>query len=70
MVETYLVGEASGKIANTSLAITSDIRNLSNVVEHVSTSEKKYSNQADGRPNVSVLKNRKEIRPRHTQDSY
>jgi hypothetical protein len=40
------------------------------MVEHVSTGEKQYGNQADCRPNVPILDDRHEIWPRNTQERY
>ena len=64
--EAILVREPASKIAHTASSITSNIRNLSDVVEHVSTCEEKDGNQADSCPEVSILDNGQEIRASNT----
>lgn len=56
--ESILIGEPASKVANTALAITCNIRHLSNMVEHMTAGEKKNGNQTDCRPDVSVLDDR------------
>lgn len=53
--QAVLVGESSSKIADSTSTIASDVRYLSDMVKHMSTGEKKNSNQADSGPNVTVL---------------
>lgn len=55
--------EAGREITNASTAIASHIRDLADLVEHVSTSEHEDTDQADGSPGISVLDDRKDVRP-------
>ena len=57
-----MVAEATSKVAKASLSIASYIRNLSNVVEHVSAREEENSNQAESSPEIAVLKDGNDIR--------
>jgi hypothetical protein len=60
-LETELVLETTGEVADTALAISSDVGNLADVVEHVSAGEEQNSDQADGSPEVAVLDDREEV---------
>jgi hypothetical protein len=60
-LETELVLEAASEVANTALAISSNVGNLANVVEHVSAGKEQDSDQADGSPEVAVLDDREEV---------
>ena len=40
------------------------------MVEHVSACEQEDSDQTDGRPEISVLNNRQDIRPGHAHEGY
>jgi hypothetical protein len=59
--ETELILEAASEVADTALAISSDVGNLADVVEHVSAGEEQNSDQADGSPEVAVLDDREEV---------
>lgn len=56
-----LVLESTSKVADTALTIACNIRNLPDVIEHLSTGEQEDGNQTDGSPEVSVLDNRQDI---------
>ena len=60
-LETELVLEATSKVGDTSLAVTSHVWHLADVVVHVTTGEEEYGNQTDGGPEVTVLDDRKDI---------
>lgn len=53
--KTELVLESSSEVRNSTVAISSDVRDLANVIEHVAACEKQNGHQADGRPYVAVL---------------
>lgn len=59
--QTELVLETASKVGETTLAVTRDIRNLPDVVEHVARSEEQNGNEGDGGPEVTVLEDGKEI---------
>lgn len=61
-LETELVLEATGKVANATLAVGLNVGDLADVVEHVSAREEQNGDQTDGSPEVAVLNDRKEIR--------
>lgn len=60
-LQTKLVLEASGKVADATLAISGHVWDLSDMVEHVSTGKEKNSNQANGSPQISVLEKRRKV---------
>ena len=62
-LKSVLVLEAVGEIAHTSFAITGNVWDLSDVVEHMSASKKQDGDQADGRPKIAVLQDWEKIRP-------
>lgn len=61
-LQAKLVLEATGKVADTAAAISGNIGNLANVVEHVSAGEEKDGNEADGGPEIAVLDDGQNIR--------
>ena len=67
--QTKLGLETVGKVGNSTMAITGNIGNVANMVEHVSTCEEQDGDQADGSPNVSVLNDWQHIRRSSHQDS-
>lgn len=54
-LHTILVLETIGKVADASLSITSHIRNLADVVEHVSAGEEQDGDEGNGGPDVAAL---------------
>lgn len=50
-----LVLETASKVADATLAITSNVGDLSDVVEHVAAGEEKHHDQAEGSPQIAVL---------------
>jgi len=54
-LKTILVAEATSEIAHTTLAITNNIRRLTNVVEHVARREEQDGDEGDGSPEIAVL---------------
>jgi hypothetical protein len=60
-LETELILETSGKVADTTLSIARHIWHLSDVVEHVSACEEQNRDQADCSPQVSVLDEREDV---------
>lgn len=56
--QSKLVLEASCDIADAAMAISNNVWNLPNMVEHMTTNEEENGNQADGSPNVAVLNDR------------
>lgn len=62
-LETILVAEATSKIAHTTLAITNNIRRLTNVVEHVARREEQDGNKGDSSPEITVLQQGNKVRP-------
>jgi hypothetical protein len=68
-LQAILIGETASKVADAPTSITSNVRHLSNVIEHVAASEQKNSDQADGSPDVAILNNWKNIRPGNAQKS-
>jgi hypothetical protein len=53
--QTVLIGKSPSKIADTTSSITSNIRNFSDMVEHMAACEEKDSNQANSCPKVAIL---------------
>jgi hypothetical protein len=66
-LKTKLVAETSSKVADSTLAIALYIWRLPDVVEHMTTSKEQYSNQAKRRPQVTVLQDRGDVRPRNSK---
>lgn len=60
-LKTKLALEATGKVSNASLAISRNIRDFSNMIEHVAANEEKNGNHAASSPEVSVLDNWKNV---------
>lgn len=67
-LETELVLEATGEVADTTLAVGSNIRDLANVVEHVTAGEEQDHDQADSSPEVAVLDNGKDVGRGNSQE--
>jgi hypothetical protein len=67
-LETELVLETAGEVADTALAISSNVGNLADVVEHVSAGEEQNSDQADGSPEVAVLDDREQVGCSNSQE--
>ena len=67
-LETELVLEATGEVADTTLAISSNVRNLANVIEHVTAGEEQDHDQADGSPEVAVLDNGENVGRGNSQE--
>jgi len=60
-LETELVLKTTGKIGKATLAITGDIWNLADVIEHMARGEEQDGNKGEGGPEVSVLEDREDI---------
>lgn len=54
-LKTELVAEATGKVAESALAVALNVWCLPDVVEHVAAGEEKHSDQAECSPEVAVL---------------
>lgn len=67
--QSKLVLEASCDIADAAMAISNNVWNFPNVVEHMTTNKEENGNQADGSPNVAVLNDRQHISRRTGQRS-
>lgn len=57
-LQSKLLGELITKVADTTITISSNIRHLSDVVEHMSTSEKEDGDQANSGPDIPILEDR------------
>lgn len=55
-LQAKLLLETGRNVANSTSSIASDIRNLADVVEHVSAGKEQDGDEADGGPEVSALK--------------
>lgn len=64
-----MVLEATCKVADTALAVASDVGNLADVVEHVAAREEEDGDQADGGPDIAVLDDGKNVGPGDKGDS-
>jgi len=51
---SVLVGEASCKVREAASAVSGNVGHLSNVIEHVPTSEEQYQDQANAGPEIAV----------------
>jgi hypothetical protein len=72
-LETELVAEAAGEVADTALAIACHIGRLADVVEHVAAREEQHGDQTEGGPQVAVLQHGDNVGPgngekRHTAE--
>lgn len=67
--QSKLVLEASCNIADAAMAISNNIWNFPNMVEHMATNEEENGDQADGSPNIAVLDDRQHISRRTCQRS-
>ena len=66
-LQPKLVLEASSEVRDPALAITRYVWYLTNVIEHVPTGEKQNRDQTDRCPEVAVLNNRQDVRPRNAE---
>ena len=64
-----MVLEATGEVADTTLAIGLNVGDLADVVEHVSAREEQNSDQADGGPEVAVLDDGQKVRRGDCEES-
>ena len=60
-LHTELVGKSSSKIRNATFSISRHVRHLSDMIEHVSASKQKDSDQADSRPQIAILNDRHNV---------
>lgn len=60
-LHSKLIGKTTSKVADTALAIAHDVRDFTNMVEHVATGKQKNSNQAEASPEISVPYNRQNV---------
>lgn len=60
-LKTELVAKSTGKVADTTLAITLYVGRLANVVEHVAGGEKEDGDQRESSPEVAVLQERDDV---------
>lgn len=67
-LQPELIGEAPSKVADTALAISGNVGDLADVIEHVPAGEEQDRNQAHGRPHVSVLYNGPNEGPGHCEE--
>jgi hypothetical protein len=65
-----LVLKATGKVADTTLTIASNVGNLADVVEHVAASEEQDGDKADGSPEVPVPDHGEDVGPGHVGQAY
>lgn len=61
-LKAKLALETTGKVSNASLAISGNIRDFADMVEHVAANEEEDGNHAASSPEVSVLNNWKNVR--------
>jgi hypothetical protein len=62
-LQAKLLLEARRNIADASLSITSDVRNFSNVIEHMATDEQKDGHERHSSPQVAALHDGNDISP-------
>lgn len=60
-LETKLVLEAPGKVSDAALAVTGNVGDFSDVVEHVAGCEEENHDDADGGPEVAVLEEGEDV---------
>jgi hypothetical protein len=60
-LQSKLVLETTSKITYSTLAVTRNIRDLADMIEHVPAREEKNRNQADCGPKVAILYHRNDI---------
>lgn len=59
--QSKLVLEASCNVAYAAMAISNNVWDFPNMVEHMTTNEQENGNQADGSPNIAILDDRQHI---------
>lgn len=62
-LDTKLVLEASSEVTDFTMTVTRDVRNLADLVEHVTSSASKDHDDGDSGPHIAVLDNRKQVWP-------
>lgn len=60
-LQAKLILESASNIRNAAFAVSGNIWNFTDVVEHVAADKEENSNHATGRPNVSVLNNGEDV---------
>lgn len=59
--QPQLTLKATGKVSDPSFAVSGNVRNLANMVEHVSADEEEDGNHATSGPKVTALHNGKNV---------
>ncbi len=68
-LQAKLVLESTSKVTNTSVSISGHIRDLSNVIEHLTAGEEEDGDQAESRPEVAVLNDGQHVRRESREES-
>lgn len=61
-LQAKLLLETGRNVTNSTSSVASDVRNLADVVEHVSAGEEQDRDEADGSPEISALENGQHVR--------
>jgi hypothetical protein len=69
-LETELVAEAAGEVADTALTIARHIGRLADVVEHVAAREEQHGDQTEGGPQVAVLQHGDNVGPGNGEERH
>lgn len=68
-LQAKLLLETGRNVTNSTSSVASDVRDLADVVEHVSAGEEQDRDEADGSPEVSALKDGHHVRVRNVECS-
>lgn len=68
-LQAKLVLETTRKVADAAIAVTSYVRDLPNVIKHLTAGEQKNGDQADGGPEVPVLNDGQHVGREHREES-